>query len=269
MKNRIFIFLIRILNTFISKDHSQLKNKITANFNDHIGSEIQTNGFYESFYLKNIIPYLNKQVFYDTMLDVGANIGNHSVFFSNYFNRIYSFEPQKTTYKLLEINTERIPNIKTFNYGISSSNLKRELFINSKNRGMVSGQKIDDFYFKEEVQFKPFKIKNEEKISYIKIDVEGNEIDVLKALKAIIIKDHPIISFEFNDHHTKENIEDLLNGYGYQNFYVFNRDVLKGFLSKVNFNKLARLRKTPIDKSKNYGIVFTFSESSLYKLNGI
>ena len=55
MKNRILNFLIRILNSFIPKDHIQLKNKITANFNDHIGSEIQTDEFYESFYLKNIL----------------------------------------------------------------------------------------------------------------------------------------------------------------------------------------------------------------------
>lgn len=269
MKNRILNFLIRILNSFITKEHSQLKNKITANFNDHIGSEIQANGFYESFYLKNIIPFINEQVFSYSMLDVGANIGNHSVFLSNYFNKIYSFEPQKTTYKLLEINTKRISNVKIFNYGISSSFLKEELFINSKNRGMVSKHKIDEFYFKEEVQFKPLELNNEEKISFIKIDVEGNEIDVLKALKATITKNYPIISFEFNDHNTKENIEDLLNGYGYQDFYVFNRDVLKGFLSKLNYKKLARLKKVPLDKSKNYGIVFTFSESSLYKLNGI
>lgn len=269
MKNRIIGYFIRFLKKFIDNNQNHSKNKIQVNFNDHIGEEIQMYGFYESFYLINTIPYFNDLVLSNTMLDIGANIGNHSVFFSNYFNKIYSFEPQKETFKLLKINTDRISNIETFNYGISTSSLTEKIYVNSKNRGMISKIREDDFYFKESIQFRPYNKKTKDKISYIKIDVEGNEIDVLNSLKNILIKDKPIISFEFNDPFVKKNIVGTLNNYGYDDFYVFNRDFENSFLSKLIPNKSNRLKKTFIDESKNFGIVFTFSNNSYFKLNGI
>lgn len=265
MKKRILYFILRYLKSTNNQDFSHLKNRISANFNDHIGLEIQANEFYESFYLQNLIKYFNKKIFSNTMLDIGSNIGNHSVFFSNYFHKIISFEPQKTTYKLLRINTEGIPNISTFNHGISSNNCTEEIYINSKNRGMISKLKLDESYFRESCDFKSF--ESEDKISYVKIDVEGNEVDVLKALKGIIKKNLPVISFEFNDPKTKENIGDLLFSYGYKNFYVFNHELKSNLITKIFSNNSTNLKKVKIDKSKNYGMVFTFSDKSEYKLN--
>ena len=44
--------------------------------------------------------------FNGTVLDIGANIGNHSLFFSNYFYKVLSFEPHPKIFKVLAINTE-------------------------------------------------------------------------------------------------------------------------------------------------------------------
>lgn len=266
MKSKILYYFIRRLNSSLKKNRINPKNKIIAHFNDQLGEQIQSHGFYEFFYLKNIIPYLNDHIFSHILLDVGANIGNHSVFFSNYFYRIYSFEPQKTTYKILEINTERIENIKTFNYGISSSNLKQQLFINSKNRGMVSRRKLDEFYFNEEVKFKPHLFKKNDTISYIKIDVEGNEVDVLSSLKNKILADKPIISFEFNDTFTKSNIKSLLKSLGYDNFYVFNNDYVQRKKRKFFIKNPNKLRKIELNNTDDYSMVFTFCEKSQFKL---
>ena len=37
-------------------------------------------------------------------LDIGANIGNHSIFFSKFFKQVLCYEPVELTHKLLEIN---------------------------------------------------------------------------------------------------------------------------------------------------------------------
>ena len=49
-------------------------------------------------------------------IDVGANIGNHSIFFSKFFKKVYSFEPQESVFKLLEnnVNMNNLENIKIF-----------------------------------------------------------------------------------------------------------------------------------------------------------
>lgn len=261
--------MIRQLKTSMLKNRNISKNKIIAQFNDQLGEQISTHGFYEIFYMSNILPYFDKQVFSNLMLDIGANIGNHSVYFSNYFRNIYSFEPQKLTFKILEINTNHLSNIKIFNYGVSTNKTEKDIYVNLNNRGMISDEKLDENYVKESVQFSPHTFKNEEIISYIKIDVEGNEVDVLSSLKEKIIEDQPIISFEYNDGYTKENIKSLFKKMGYTDFFVFNRDYLQRNSRKLFMKNPHKLRKINLEKTDDYGMVFTHCVNSKFKLKNL
>lgn len=59
------------------------------------------------------------------IIDVGANIGNHSLFFGNVCNakRVYAFEPIESTYKVLERNVDindLNDVIKTYNIALGS-----------------------------------------------------------------------------------------------------------------------------------------------------
>jgi len=86
---------------------------------DAIGLHIQFYGIYE----KDLLDGLSQTVFnnIDTndsiCLDIGANIGNHSLYFSKYFKSVYSFEPHPDTFMLLEFNTKKKSNINCFNFG--------------------------------------------------------------------------------------------------------------------------------------------------------
>ena len=62
-----------------------------------------TNNFYEINFLEFIRLNYNKQ---NIILDIGANIGNHSLFFSEYldFQEIISFEPYGPNIELLTKN---------------------------------------------------------------------------------------------------------------------------------------------------------------------
>ena len=63
--------------------------------NDHIGKQILIDGYYERFYLENIINHFEPKVFEFTLMDIGANIGNHTVYFSKYFKGVYPLSPKR------------------------------------------------------------------------------------------------------------------------------------------------------------------------------
>ena len=71
--------------------------------NDYIFKTISgEKDFYESELLDwLLVIYIDEGSF----IDVGANIGNHTIFFSKIMERrCYSFEPNETAYKLLKEN---------------------------------------------------------------------------------------------------------------------------------------------------------------------
>ena len=162
----------------------------------------------------------DKEIF----IDVGANIGNHTLYFRNIFKKIYSFEPHPKTYKLLKFNTEDFPNIKTYNFGLS--NEKKQLKTTLKATKNVGGEGFkeeqkqgDDIFFERFDDLHNF----ENKIGFIKIDVEGNEFDVLKSMKKNLENNTPIISLEFSMKNFDNNNEiiSFLRELGYKNFYFY------------------------------------------------
>jgi len=189
-------------------------------FNDTLSNEIMINGVYEEEELNLISNIIDKEIF----IDVGANIGNHTLYFRNSFKKIYSFEPHPKTYKLLQFNTEDIPNIEVFNFGLS--NLKKKLNILFQSVKNVAGQGFQNEHKQgHEVFFERFDdlYNFENSISFIKIDVEGNELDVLRSMKKNLENNSPIISLEFDMKNFTNNNEiiSFLRELGYKKFYFF------------------------------------------------
>ena len=189
-------------------------------FNDTLSNEIVINGVYEKEELNLISHIIGKEIF----IDVGANIGNNTLFFRNSFKKIYSFEPHPKTYKLLQFNTEDIPNIEVFNFGLS--NLKKKLNILFQSVQNVAGQGFQIEHKQgSEVFFERFDdlYNFENSISFIKIDVEGNELDVLRSMKKNLENNSPIISLEFDMKNFTDNNEiiSFLRELGYKKFYFF------------------------------------------------
>ena len=55
------------------------------------------------------------------ILDVGANIGNHTCFFARYFNQVIAFEPNPVAYRILQANIglNRLKNVVLRKVGLS------------------------------------------------------------------------------------------------------------------------------------------------------
>ena len=170
----------------------------------------------------------------DVVLDIGANIGFYSLFFSKVISekgKVISFEPVKKMYNqfLDSIDKNNTKNIILYNLGCGEKN---EILNIIKDTNHYGGSSIIAHNIKERIEDKKQFVKeeieiiklddfliSEQKIDFIKIDVEGYEYEVLKGMTEILKKFKPKISMEFSIQiyglEKAKNIINLLINLGY------------------------------------------------------
>tara|TARA_B100000989_G_scaffold283286_1_gene249073 strand:+ start:175 stop:1077 length:903 start_codon:yes stop_codon:yes gene_type:complete len=220
----ILIYYLSKRSKFLSQERGA---PIAVFANDWIGANIFLKGIYEKDIIDDlfyVIDELDKNIYNNCILDVGANIGNHSIQFSKKFDKILSFEPHKRIFEILSSNVKQFKNIKCFNFGLGKKNCQINLFENQQNFGASSFTNTSQTKSHSKVEIKKlddFFSKMTQKISLIKIDVEGMEYDVLLGAKNIIEQNKPIICFEqnkkeFGNNCNETNSVDLLRANGYK-----------------------------------------------------
>lgn len=178
----------------------------------------QKKSFYEHDLLDNSLEdtplkVLEKGCF----LDIGANIGNHTLYFfqKNLIKSAYCFEPVKDTFDILKKNIEinKLQNkVNLFNVGVGQTKGKAVLkYYNSNNIGMsqLSSAPNGDIPI---VSIDDLNI--EEKINFVKIDVEGFEANVIKGMTETLKRNKPLIMIEIRDYLFAE-INNILQSLGY------------------------------------------------------
>ena len=266
----------KIINRILLKkaliNNKRSSNKIVC-YSDSIGVEIILNGFYEKTNLEILKKAFDIELKNSTFLDIGANIGNHSLFFQSYFKKIVSFEPQKQTFKVLSINTEKYDNIHAKNFGLDLENKKVKFYIPFDNNGMASPKIKSINSYEEDVELRKIHNNDYKNVGFIKIDVEGNELNVLISLNEIINQTLPVISFELNQNvSSRKKILDFLNSKGYSTFYVpyeylYQKDRIRRLYGSLFCNKLVKIdEKLLLDNSLSFTLVSTFNTKSIFKL---
>jgi len=196
---------------------------------DHIGHAINLGGVYEGSELDVLFEWLQKyQVDMQTTaaIDIGANIGNHSLYFSDHFKHVYSFEPNPLTFKLLSLNTELASNITCFAVGISDSNRSAEIYFSGNN---IGGATVTD---SPTVSSQPVVLRTLDSftelkdVKLIKMDVERHELPAIMGAKNIIIQNQPIILFEQHTSDFKNGespVIQALQELGYKHFAIIKK----------------------------------------------
>ena len=209
--------LDKIIYRYLSKKNHP---SIAVFVDDCVGLNVICHEVYEKQDIDLILKSLNREVFNYTCLDIGANIGNHSIYFSKYFKNVISYEPQDLVYKILKINTSKINNIQVFNFALSDEKSDIILNFDIKNRGGASFVNKTNKPNGEVCKTKIFdEISPKLDYGFIKIDVEGFEIKVLKGMEKSILKNQPIIAFEGMGSMT-DKIIDYLKDLGYDKFLI-------------------------------------------------
>lgn len=169
----------------------------------------------ENFLISNILPkYIptNKKAL---IFDVGANIGTYSSNLASIFSNstIYSFEPNINTFNLLRKNVEKLNNIISINIGLSDVKIESEIYtylndLNSEHASLYK-EVFRDLHKDKSITSVKIELErldefcnnyNIDYIDFLKIDTEGNELDVLKGGIQMINKGRvKLIQFEFNE----------------------------------------------------------------------
>lgn len=111
----------------IPYEKSFLTMHIHPNNEDYVSRRIkQTKTFYE----KGLLDFIKENFpVQKNIVDIGANIGNHSLFFSTYMkcNHIYAFEPFEKNVKLFKENLKKFQNHTLYKSALSDVNADRIL----------------------------------------------------------------------------------------------------------------------------------------------
>jgi FkbM family methyltransferase len=166
-------------------------------------------------------------------LDIGANIGTHTVYLSDNFKTVHAFEPQKKVFDILNENIKlnNITNVITYNYGLAEKEKKVKMrkFSNDKDEN-IGAINIEDNGRGEEIFLKRLDSLNLTNIKFIKMDVEGFEYFVLLGGKNTILQSKPIIIIELNSTGTKYR-EDVRNFFKSVN-YKLNKISSDDYIAK-------------------------------------
>ena len=155
------------------------------------------------------------------LIDIGANIGNHSIFFSELFKTIYAFEPNPLTYEILKINSNfntRKQNIATYKLGLSDKESKAFFRVNKTNIGGSSIINPKEYKVNsiDAIEIKitcadSLEDLRKDNIGCIKIDVEDHELETLIGAENIIKTNKPIIIFEQNKQNFNNGSSKAIN----------------------------------------------------------
>ena len=136
-------------------------------------------------------PFLNQDS-NEIFIDAGAMNGETLLFFRNWnkgrYKKIYSFEPDPKNYALLleTICREKISNVVPLNIGLYSQ--KSELSFDMQGTASSSVKEDGNIVVKVD---KLDNIIDDEKVSFIKMDIEGAELEALKGSERIIRNNTP------------------------------------------------------------------------------
>lgn len=190
-----------------------------------IASKAKYNGI-ENKLLKNTIKLLhNYSISEPVILDVGANYGFVSLALQNNLSknsRIYSFEPHPSIVSSFKKSIEKnnIKNIIVENVAVGNKDGMIDINLYSQSSNILSSEaKVSKKIQIRQIQLDSY--LNEFKIvpNFIKIDVDGYELEVLMGLKQTLLKFKPILVVETND-----NIE-IINFLKDLNYEFFNLDL--------------------------------------------
>ena len=185
------------------------------------------------YYEKNVIFWIDKiigQLSEPVIYDIGANYGYYTLRYAPIAKHVYSFEPVTKTFRFLSKNIKfnKIKNVTLFKFGLSEiSETRRINLYNSSGNNSLFARKVPDGHPLKKVGEEAIKLERLDDItaerklyppSFMKIDVEGAELFVLKGAERIILEFKPVIIMEYSantssdaGYQAKELIQQLIS----------------------------------------------------------
>ena len=174
----------------------------------YVGKSIEAYGHYQLEEKKIFSKYVNEE---SIVLDIGANIGTHTLWFAQNSKLVIAFEPQRYAFQMLCANMalNSIQNADCKQLGVGSTREIIEVaFIDPEIENNFGGLSLQDHSIEKVREEKGIHLDGEkiaickiddmglQKCDFIKIDVEGMEPQVLMGGRATILDLRPYIYIE-------------------------------------------------------------------------
>ena len=198
----------------------------------------------------------------DLVLDIGANIGNHTLYLAAFGCHVHAFEPNRSLCEamhksaiangfdnLLQIHSVGVgaKPAKAHFHHLDEKNLgAQSLAIGSSSVDDITVVRLDDLRF-------------EQKVSAIKIDVEGMELSVLIGAAQLIERDIPALYIECQSEEAFQEVQSWVSARGYLYWDTFNATPTHLFLNEKAITESQRHERTVAHKVRE-----TYSESRRY-----
>ncbi|SDR41831.1 FkbM family methyltransferase [Paraburkholderia tuberum] len=215
--------------SLVSVEHANKVFFFTHFSTDYIpGKMAERNQFYEATFLDLLarVHHPDKLI-----IDGGANIGNHSVFFAGVIGAsVIAFEPQPFNHEFLVANArlnhlEEKIDIRKKAIGDQPGSISLVQALPGNYGSFTADTKLaqrddDDArargLFDVRVSTLDVELKDREAdVSIIKLDLEGMELEVLRGARTVIEKSLPVISVECFTRSFYEEIKEFLESFGY------------------------------------------------------
>lgn len=248
LKEGIINFIKRKFNIPITKftiNYRGEKTKIILNREfGYVDMVILKDGIYEKEIVDDIYGALSKE---KTLVDIGSNIGQHSLLLAPYCKQIYAFEPIIAVYNQFNssIKLNNYSNIQTFNLAISNKKDSKNFNFVKNHAGTSSFVERESKDETETITVHTDTLNNvlgDKKVDVMKIDVEGFEAVVVLGNKDFILKNRPTLFLEFSPEwiHREGNHspKELFSFFDENNFSIFSRNT-NSVITKdtLNINK--------------------------------
>lgn len=179
-----FLYADRIFSLYLPYADTDLIQKLI----------LTTHQFFELAHLKTVQNYLSPG---SVVIDAGANIGNHSLFFAGVLGaeKVYAFEPQREIFRILErnIHLNELNQISAINAALGAEPGHAELdSFRAANIGKTTFVKNDSGSY----EMTTLDTLNLERVDFIKMDVEGAHLAALEGARQTLARCKPILWVE-------------------------------------------------------------------------
>lgn len=229
----------KILNGIIGKimglkvKRVQTTEGISLNLDEKDSLSLSFNRVYEPEETSLVKKVIHSEM---RIIDIGANIGYYTTLFSKLAPKgaVYAFEPDESNFHLLKENCRinRCSNAKLFRHAIGNDECNRKLFLSDINFGDHRLYPVEDNRSFTEVKMVTVDgfLGSEEGFDFIKMDIQGFEMEALKGMHSRIAMDKPIILLEvwpealLKNNTTPDELFSFLNNLNYDIFDVENTE---------------------------------------------
>lgn len=199
---------------------------------DHLFKVVQRTG---DFYEVEALKYIRSMgINGDFVVDVGANVGNHAVFFANYTAKeVICIEANSQLIPILNSNIKSNPGqYRVISKGLGASIGTARLFYPLKDN--VGAGKLE--VGKGEVELTTLdEVAPAAGVALVKIDVEGMELDVLRGANLLLKSQHPHLMVEAPTDADFQAINRFLLPYGYKALTKWNATATYHFAYNPHF----------------------------------